>query len=479
MRPPAGDDDRAHPPRLRHPVHPADRPPRARGRRLLRDPPLHRRTTPRSARFAPAAIILSGGPASTTEAEAPRAPAAVFELGVPVLGICYGEQTMCAQLGGKVEPGQHREFGRAVHRRDRALRRCSRACSSPGAREQVWMSHGDSVAALPPGFRVIATSRRARRSPPSPTTRGASTACSSTPRSSTPPRGAALLAELPLRVAGCRGDWTMAAFREQAIARDPRPGRRAAGSSAASPAASIPRSPRCCCTRRSATSSPASSSTTACCATARPRRWSTLFRGHFNIPLVAVDAATRFLERSPASPTRRQKRKIIGGTFIDVFEDEAKSRRRRVPRPGHALSRRDRERLVQGPVRHHQDPPQRRRPARAHAARAGRAAARAVQGRGARARPRARPARGLRLPPSVPRPRPRRAHPRRGHQRAPRRAAPGRRASSSRRSATPACTTPSGRPSPCCCRCAPSASWATRAPTRTCCALRAVTSATA
>ena len=81
--------------------------------------------------FAPQAIILSGGPASTTEAEAPSAPAAVFELGVPVLGICYGEQTICAQLGGKVEIGHHREFGRAFID-VRAAAPCSRACSSPG-----------------------------------------------------------------------------------------------------------------------------------------------------------------------------------------------------------------------------------------------------------------------------------------------------------------------------------------------------------
>src|ERR1700678_4344738 len=68
----------------------------------------------RIAEFAPKAVILSGGPASVTDAGAPRVPAKVFELGVPVLGICYGEQAMCAQLGGRVEASDHREFGRAV-----------------------------------------------------------------------------------------------------------------------------------------------------------------------------------------------------------------------------------------------------------------------------------------------------------------------------------------------------------------------------
>lgn len=107
--------------------------------------------------FAPAAIILSGGPASTTEAEAPTAPAAVFEQGVPILGICYGEQTICAQLGGKVEIGQHREFGRA-------FLEVTDDCAlfgdgfAPGAREQVWMSHGDKIVELPPGFRVVGVS---------------------------------------------------------------------------------------------------------------------------------------------------------------------------------------------------------------------------------------------------------------------------------------------------------------------------------
>ena len=120
--------------------------------------------------FAPQAIILSGGPASTTEAEAPSAPAAVFELGVPVLGICYGEQTICAQLGGRVEIGHHREFGRAFID---VQGRCDlfEGVLEPGAREQVWMSHGDKIVELPPGFRVVATSdalavRRDRRRRP-------------------------------------------------------------------------------------------------------------------------------------------------------------------------------------------------------------------------------------------------------------------------------------------------------------------------
>ena len=103
--------------------------------------------------FAPKGIILSGGPASVTEGESPRAPDCVFRLGVPVLGICYGQQTMAAQLGGLVEPHDHREFGRAFVEvvGDSAL---TKGIWAPGAREQVWMSHGDRVTRLPEGFRL-------------------------------------------------------------------------------------------------------------------------------------------------------------------------------------------------------------------------------------------------------------------------------------------------------------------------------------
>ncbi len=94
--------------------------------------------------FAPRAVILSGGPASVTTDEAPRAPDALFEMGVPVLGICYGQQVMCAQLGGAVEASEQREFGRAsVEVTDD----CGlfHGVWQKGAREQVWMSHGDRV----------------------------------------------------------------------------------------------------------------------------------------------------------------------------------------------------------------------------------------------------------------------------------------------------------------------------------------------
>jgi len=109
------------------------------------------------AAFAPKAVILSGGPASVHEHASPRAPQKIFELGVPVLGICYGEQTMCAQLGGRVSPSDHREFGRAFLE---IVADCKlfEGLWKKGQREQVWMSHGDRVDVLPSGFKTVGIS---------------------------------------------------------------------------------------------------------------------------------------------------------------------------------------------------------------------------------------------------------------------------------------------------------------------------------
>src|ERR687896_539712 len=108
-------------------------------------------------RMRPKGIILSGGPASVTFEDSPRADPALFEAGVPVLGICYGQQLMAAQLGGRVAAGDHSEFGRAfIEIRE--------SCAlfdglwAPGERHQVWMSHGDRIEAIPPTFRTVAVS---------------------------------------------------------------------------------------------------------------------------------------------------------------------------------------------------------------------------------------------------------------------------------------------------------------------------------
>src|SRR5882672_2853617 len=108
----------------------------------------------------PRAVILSGGPASVHEPEAPLAPMAIFEAGVPVLGICYGEQAMAHQLGGKVEGGHHREFGRAEIEVTTASA-LTEGVWQVGERYPVWMSHGDRVTRLPQGFTAIGTSANA------------------------------------------------------------------------------------------------------------------------------------------------------------------------------------------------------------------------------------------------------------------------------------------------------------------------------
>src|SRR3989440_9120079 len=112
------------------------------------------------AAMKPKGVILSGGPASVFDKDAPLAPPSIYQVGVPVLGICYGEQAMAAQLGGTVEGGHHREFGRA----DLEVKAASRLFDSTwgmGERHPVWMSHGDRITKMPPGFEVAGVSANA------------------------------------------------------------------------------------------------------------------------------------------------------------------------------------------------------------------------------------------------------------------------------------------------------------------------------
>ena len=272
-------------------------------------------------RFDPRGIVLSGGPASVSRADTPRAPELTFELGVPVLGICYGEQTMVAQLGGEVETAARREFGRASIE-------VTDGCGlfdglwAPGDREQVWMSHGDRVVRLPEGFRSVAVSDG---------TGFAAIADDERryygvqfhPEVVHTPRGGALLRNFTHRVAGCAGGWSMAAFREAAIAgiRDRVGEERVvyglSGGVDSAVAAVLLREAvgdRLTCIFVD----------TGLLRAGEAAEVERVFRGHFDVPLVVRDAAADFLRALRGVVDPEDKRKVVGGAFVDVFEAEAR-----------------------------------------------------------------------------------------------------------------------------------------------------------
>jgi len=270
--------------------------------------------------FAPRALILSGGPASVTESTAPLPPELVWTLGVPVLGICYGQQAMCRQLGGTVESGHHREFGRAEVE-------ISQECVlfegvwPAGSREQVWMSHGDRVTALPQGFRTVAVSSGAPFAAIA-DDRRRFYGLQFHPEVVHTPHGAALLANFALKVAGCSGSWTMAAFRAQEIARI---------------RAQVGKGKVICGLSGGVDSTVAAVLIheaigdqltcifvdTGLMRAGEANEVVGLFRDHYNIPLIHSDAAQLFLGRLSGVSDPEQKRKTIGATFIEVFEQEA------------------------------------------------------------------------------------------------------------------------------------------------------------
>ncbi|HEY2179213.1 MAG TPA: glutamine-hydrolyzing GMP synthase [Caulobacteraceae bacterium] len=278
------------------------------------------RVAPMLESFSPAAVILSGGPATAGLADSPTAPAAVFDLGVPVLGICYGEMTLCAQLGGKVEGGREREFGRAqiiIERTSPLLD----GLADVGESETVWMSHGDKITAIPPGFEVVATS------PGSPFAAIADEArgfygVQFHPEVVHTPHGAAILRNFTHRIAGLSGDWTMAAFRAEAVAaiRKRVGGEKVilglSGGVDSSVAAVLIHE------------AIGEQLTCVFVDTGLMRRGEAdevvgLFRDHYNIPLIHVDASKEFLDALAGVSDPEAKRKIIGGKFIDVFDREA------------------------------------------------------------------------------------------------------------------------------------------------------------
>src|SRR5215469_8002411 len=274
--------------------------------------------------FAPKGIILSGGPASVTLIDAPRAPDIVFTMGVPVLAICYGMQTMCAQLGGRVTLSDNQEFGRAD---------IDIIDDSPlfaklwprGSRAQVWMSHGDRVDAIPAGFRVAAMTDSAPYALIADDQRHFY-GCLFHPEVVHTPQGGALLKNFTHKICGCSGDWTMATFRQQAVQRirdqvggGPGGGRVVCGLSggvdSAVAAALIHEAigERLSCIFVD----------TGLLRMGEAEEVVRLFRGHYNIPLIHNDAGDLFLGKLAGVTDPEQKRKIIGATFIDVFDAEA------------------------------------------------------------------------------------------------------------------------------------------------------------
>ncbi|HJU19045.1 MAG TPA: glutamine-hydrolyzing GMP synthase [Stellaceae bacterium] len=270
--------------------------------------------------FAPQAVILSGGPASTTAGAAPRAPEAVFRLGAPVLGICYGMQTMCAQLGGHVTLSEHQEFGRAfIDILDDC--RLFEGLWPKGGREQVWMSHGDRVDAMPSGFRAVAASEGAPYAAIADDQRRLYGVLFH-PEVVHTPEGGALLRNFTHRVAGCRGDWTMARFRAEAVERI----RRQVGTAGV------------VCGLSGGVDSAVAAALlheaigdqltcifvdTGLLRAGEAEEVVELFRGHYNVPLVHRDAGALFLARLASITDPEDKRKTIGATFIDVFDEEA------------------------------------------------------------------------------------------------------------------------------------------------------------
>ena len=167
--------------------------------------------------FAPKAVILSGGPDSVTRPGSPRAPESLWTFGVPVLGICYGQQTMMTQLGGLVESGHGTaEFGRAFVTPANGDLPILNGWFDQG-REQVWMSHGDHVSRIAPGFTVYGTSPNAPFAITADVARNFY-AVQFHPEVHHTPKGAKLYENF-VRLAGFTGDWTMASYREDAIAK--------------------------------------------------------------------------------------------------------------------------------------------------------------------------------------------------------------------------------------------------------------------
>jgi GMP synthase (glutamine-hydrolysing) len=268
----------------------------------------------------PKGVILSGGPASVLDKDAPLAPPGIYAAGVPVLGICYGEQAMAQQLGGVVEGGHHREFGRAevLVTEDTPL---FEGVWRKGERYPVWMSHGDRVTAPPEGFRVVGTSPNAPIAMIADERRRFYATQFHLEVMHTP-HGAALLRNFVRKIVGCKGDWTMRAFKVEAIEKiraQVGGGRVICGLSGGVDSAvaavliheAVGEQLTCVFVDHGLLR------------LAEAEKVVALFRDSYNIPLVHVEAQALFLDALAGVTDPELKRKTIGKLFIDVFEAEA------------------------------------------------------------------------------------------------------------------------------------------------------------
>ena len=277
-------------------------------------------------RFAPRGIVLSGSPSSVYDAGAGRAPDAVWQLGVPVLGICYGMQTMAAQLGGSVAPGDVREFGYAemrAHGHSRLFRGIEDRRTAEGhGLLDVWMSHGDQVTALPPGFRAIGSSSVCPIAAMADEARGYY-GLQFHPEATHTRSGAAILARFAHEICGCGEDWTMHAYAEEAVA--------AVRAHVGAEQVILGLSGGVDSSVAAALIHRAIGDALTCVfvdhgllRAGEPEQVERDFVAATGVSLKVVDAQDRFLDALAGVTDPEEKRKIIGREFIRVFEEAAR-----------------------------------------------------------------------------------------------------------------------------------------------------------
>ena len=272
------------------------------------------------ARMQPKGVILAGGPSSVTDEGSPRCPQAIIDSGLPILAICYGQQVLCTQLGGTVEGGHAAEFGRA----DVEILKSSPLFDGiweVGGRYPVWMSHGDRVTIAPEGFEIVGTSPNAPFAICVNEARQYYTVMFH-PEVVHTPDGARLLANFVHNVCGLAGDWTMASFRDTKVAEiraQVGDGKVICGLSGGVDSAVA-----------AVLIHEAIGDQLTCVFVdhglmrlGEAEQVVTLFREHYGITLVHVDAEDRFLSGLAGLTDPEKKRKFIGGEFIAVFEEEA------------------------------------------------------------------------------------------------------------------------------------------------------------